>query len=294
MTGLNPDVVHLSGGNLVLIIIVALIALGALAMAAMFRNEVLAAGEGTDNMKNIAQAVQEGANAYLQRQFRTLFVFAGVAFVVLLALPADDIWVRIFRSVFFLVGGRILGHGRLPRHVPGGEGQPARRGSRRDPGPRPGDDDRLPHRRHGGHAHRRPRTVRGRGRRDRVRQRGAPRAGGLRLRRRAAGDVHACRRRHLHQGRRRRRRPGRQGREQHPRGRPAQRGHDRRQRGRQRGRLRGHGGRPLRVLRRDPGRGADPRLRRLRREGPRVPAADPRDRRADRGARRLPLQAAYR
>jgi K(+)-stimulated pyrophosphate-energized sodium pump len=104
MTGLNPDVVHLSGGNLVLIIIVALIALGALAMAAMFRNEVLAAGEGTDNMKNIAQAVQEGANAYLQRQFRTLFVFAGVAFVILLALPADDIWVRIFRSFFFLVG----------------------------------------------------------------------------------------------------------------------------------------------------------------------------------------------
>jgi K(+)-stimulated pyrophosphate-energized sodium pump len=104
MTGLNPDVVHLSGGNLVLIIIVALIAHGALAMAAMFRNEVLAAGEGTDNMKNIAQAVQEGANAYLQRQFRTLFVFAGVAFVILLALPADDIWVRIFRSVFFLVG----------------------------------------------------------------------------------------------------------------------------------------------------------------------------------------------
>src|SRR3954447_22377194 len=109
MTGLNPDVVHLSGGNLVLIIIVALIALGALAMAAMFRNEVLAAGEGTDNMKNIAQAVQEGANAYLQRQFRTLAVFAGVAFVVLLALPADDIWVRFFRSVFFLVGAGFSG-----------------------------------------------------------------------------------------------------------------------------------------------------------------------------------------
>ena len=46
----------------------------------MFRQEVLAAGEGTDNMKNIAQAVQEGANAYLTRQFRTLAVFAVVAF----------------------------------------------------------------------------------------------------------------------------------------------------------------------------------------------------------------------
>src|SRR4051794_21911131 len=104
MTGISPAVVDLSGGNLVLVIVVALIALGALAMAAMFRQEVLAAGEGTENMKNIAQAVQEGANAYLQRQFRTLAVFAAIAFFLLLALPADDWTVRIFRSVFFLVG----------------------------------------------------------------------------------------------------------------------------------------------------------------------------------------------
>ena len=60
-------------------------------MAAMFRQEVLAAGEGTDNMKNIALAVQEGADAYLQRQFRTLAIFAAIAFFALLALPADDI-----------------------------------------------------------------------------------------------------------------------------------------------------------------------------------------------------------
>ncbi|GAA1134464.1 sodium-translocating pyrophosphatase [Nocardioides aquiterrae] len=104
MTGIYPAAVEVSGGNLVLVIVVALIALGALAMAAMFRQEVLAAGEGTDNMKNIAQAVQEGANAYLQRQFRTLAIFAAVAFFLLLALPADDATVRIFRSVFFLVG----------------------------------------------------------------------------------------------------------------------------------------------------------------------------------------------
>jgi K(+)-stimulated pyrophosphate-energized sodium pump len=104
MTGISPDVVHLSGGNLVLVIIVFLIALGALAMAYMFRQEVLAAGEGTDNMKNIAHAVQEGANAYLQRQFRTLAIFAGVAFFALMALPADDWGVRIGRSIFFLFG----------------------------------------------------------------------------------------------------------------------------------------------------------------------------------------------
>ncbi len=104
MVGITPAVVDVSGGNLVLVIIVFLIALGALGMAAMFRQEVLAAGEGTDNMKNIAQAVQEGADAYLQRQFRTLGIFAFVAFFALLALPADEVSVRIFRSVFFLVG----------------------------------------------------------------------------------------------------------------------------------------------------------------------------------------------
>jgi K(+)-stimulated pyrophosphate-energized sodium pump len=104
MTGLIPDVVQLEGANLVLVVVVAVIALGALAMAAMFRNEVLAAGEGTDNMKNIAHAVQEGANAYLTRQFRTLGVFAAIAFVALLALPADDWGVRFGRSLFFLVG----------------------------------------------------------------------------------------------------------------------------------------------------------------------------------------------
>jgi len=106
MTGILPAVVkpELEGGNLILVVVVALIALGALGMAAMFRSQVLAAGEGTDNMKTIAQAVQEGANAYLTRQFRTLGIFAAVAFVVLFALPADDISVRIGRSIFFLVG----------------------------------------------------------------------------------------------------------------------------------------------------------------------------------------------
>ena len=104
MTGIHPAVVELSGGSLTLVAVVGLIALGALAMAWMFRQEVLAAGEGTDNMKNIAHAVQEGANAFLTRQFRTLGVFAALAFLLLLALPADDAVVRIFRSIFFLVG----------------------------------------------------------------------------------------------------------------------------------------------------------------------------------------------
>ena len=120
------------------------------------------------------------------------------------------------------------------------------------------------------------------------------RARGLRLRRRPARHVHACRWRHLHQGRRRRRRPRRQGRAGHPRGRPAQRRHHRRQRRRQRRRLRRHGRRPLRVVRRHPGGRADPRLGRVRRARPRLPAHRAGHRRGHRDHRRLHHPAARR
>jgi len=97
--------VDLSGGNLTFVYIVLVIAVIALALGMVFRREVLAAGEGTSNMQSIALAVQEGANAFLTRQFRTLAVFAVVAFVLLFALPAPGgLDIRIGRSVFFAVG----------------------------------------------------------------------------------------------------------------------------------------------------------------------------------------------
>ncbi len=55
-------------------------------------------------MQEIALAVQEGAAAYLRRQFKTLSVFVVLIFFVLLALPATDGSVRWGRSIFFLVG----------------------------------------------------------------------------------------------------------------------------------------------------------------------------------------------
>src|SRR5271169_6324074 len=94
----------LAGNNMDLVFLVAAVALAALVVAFYLRREVLAASEGTEKMKQIADAVQEGASAYLARQFRTLVVFAGVAFVLLLALPADNLNVRLGRSIFFLVG----------------------------------------------------------------------------------------------------------------------------------------------------------------------------------------------
>ena len=95
--------VSLTGGNTSVVIVVAVIALVALVMAAMFRKQVLAADEGTENMKAIALAVQEGAAAYLARMFRTLAVFAAVAFALLFVLPGDT-EIRVGRSIFFLVG----------------------------------------------------------------------------------------------------------------------------------------------------------------------------------------------
>src|ERR1700761_8074950 len=94
----------LSGGNFTLVILVAIVALVALVVAGYLMREVRAASEGTEKMKEIAAAVQEGATAYLARQLRTLSIFAGVAFLLLLALPADNWNERIGRSVFFLLG----------------------------------------------------------------------------------------------------------------------------------------------------------------------------------------------
>ena len=96
--------IELTGSNLTLVVIVAVIALAALVVAALLVREVLAADEGTDKMKEIAAAVQEGASAYLNRQFKTLAVFAVVVFFVLFLLPADTTGERIGRSIFFLVG----------------------------------------------------------------------------------------------------------------------------------------------------------------------------------------------
>ena len=96
--------VQVTGANLNITYIVLGVALAALAIAYALRQQVLAANDGTDKMREIAEAVQEGAAAYLARQFRTLSYFVGIVFFLLLALPADTTSLRIGRSVFFLLG----------------------------------------------------------------------------------------------------------------------------------------------------------------------------------------------
>src|ERR1700753_2845725 len=91
---LAAEPVSVRGSNLTWVIIVAVVALLALGVAGVLVREVLAAGQGTQRMQEIARAVQEGAAAYLRRQFRTLGVFVIIIFFILLVLPADDTAVR--------------------------------------------------------------------------------------------------------------------------------------------------------------------------------------------------------
>ncbi|OII61687.1 sodium-translocating pyrophosphatase [Streptomyces sp. CC77] len=95
---------ELTSENRVIVLVIAGVALLALVVARLLVRQVLAAGEGTDAMKRIAAAVQEGANAYLGRQLRTIAVFAVVVFFLLMLLPADNWSQRAGRSLFFLVG----------------------------------------------------------------------------------------------------------------------------------------------------------------------------------------------
>ena len=95
---------EITGSDQAILIGVAVIAVIALVIAFVLRAGVLAAGKGTPKMQEISEAVQEGAAAYLGRQFRTLGVFVAIVFVLLFALPAETMSERIGRSIAFLFG----------------------------------------------------------------------------------------------------------------------------------------------------------------------------------------------
>src|SRR4029077_11415528 len=81
------------------------------AVAYLLSRDVLSASEGTETMKSIARAIQEGSRAYLSRQFRTVAVFLGILAVVLffiLPVPKgavhSDLSIRFGRSLAFILG----------------------------------------------------------------------------------------------------------------------------------------------------------------------------------------------
>ena len=96
--------IKLTQNNTTFLYVVAGIAVLALILAVVFRAEVLKHGEGTEKMQEIGRAVQEGASAYLTRQFKTLAVFVVLVPALLLVLPPDDWGLKIGRSLFFVLG----------------------------------------------------------------------------------------------------------------------------------------------------------------------------------------------
>ena len=87
------------------------ISLLALVFAYYLVREVLAALEGTEKMREIARAIQEGAKAYLSRQFRTLGIFLALLTVLLFfILPAPEnaehsaFSIKFGRSLAFILG----------------------------------------------------------------------------------------------------------------------------------------------------------------------------------------------
>jgi len=91
--------------------VILIISLIALLFAWYLVREVLRAPEGTDKMKEIAKAIQEGASAYLSRQFRTVGIFLvvlAVAIFFVLPVPKDAVHsaasIRLGRSIAFILG----------------------------------------------------------------------------------------------------------------------------------------------------------------------------------------------
>ncbi len=106
------------GRDSALLWIVVVVALGALAVGWMLRRTVLAAPEGTERMREIARAIQEGSAAYLRRQFRTIAGFAAVlAILLFFLLPAhsagsglhSETGIKLGRSIAFVLGAVLSG-----------------------------------------------------------------------------------------------------------------------------------------------------------------------------------------
>jgi len=80
----------------------------ALLFAGFLAYRVLKQSEGTEQMKKIAAAVRQGANAYLKRQYTGVALFFAVMFVVLLILALNG-YLTMFVPFAFITGGFFSG-----------------------------------------------------------------------------------------------------------------------------------------------------------------------------------------
>jgi K(+)-stimulated pyrophosphate-energized sodium pump len=110
----------LKGGEWLVLWLAAAAAILAIAVGLFLVRSVMAADEGTSKMKEIAQAIQEGALAYLKRQFKTIgLILIPLAVIVFITstkvLKGDGVealsqtQAGIWRTVAFILGGVFSG-----------------------------------------------------------------------------------------------------------------------------------------------------------------------------------------
>lgn len=83
-------------------------AIAGLAFAWYLAMSVMKYDEGTEEMRRIAEAIREGARAYLRRQYSGVAIFFAIMFVVLLALAMAG-YLVFFVPIAFLTGGFFSG-----------------------------------------------------------------------------------------------------------------------------------------------------------------------------------------
>ena len=76
---------------MIVLILAILVALAALAFAALRARDVMAEADGSDAMRKIAVAIQEGAAAFLKREYTFIAAFVAVVFVVLVVFIDYDV-----------------------------------------------------------------------------------------------------------------------------------------------------------------------------------------------------------
>jgi K(+)-stimulated pyrophosphate-energized sodium pump len=91
-----------------LFIVAPICALIALVFAGFLVSQIFKNSEGNDRMKEIAQAVRDGAQAYLSRQYKASGIFFAIVFLLLLTLALQG-YLVMFVPFAFLTGGFFSG-----------------------------------------------------------------------------------------------------------------------------------------------------------------------------------------
>lgn len=97
-----------------LVYLTPLAAVVALVFAAILAKKVMKFSEGTEKMAQIALNIRKGANAYLRRQYKTVAIFFGAVFAILLALAiyssvSGNQIMSLFTPFAFVTGGIFSG-----------------------------------------------------------------------------------------------------------------------------------------------------------------------------------------